>query len=57
MRWQTPLLFEHRTIRRFVILPVKIRNEIRWLEWVTILQIYEDNAFGCGWRNKKFLED
>ena len=55
MRWQTPLLFEHRTIRRFAILPVKIENEVRWLEWVTILQIYEENAFGYGWHNEEFL--
>jgi hypothetical protein len=42
---------EERTITFFAWTPVRVRNEIRWLEKVTVVQFYK---FG-EWTNIKFI--
>jgi hypothetical protein len=46
---------KHKEVRRrrfFAFLPVRIHNEIRWLEMVTVEQMYWE----CEWENCKFID-
>lgn len=40
MRWMGHVAGEERVIRRFLIFPLKINCEWRWLEWAWIHQSY-----------------
>ena len=43
MRWnlkEDPQVGDYRTVRRFLILPKCLDNQIRWLEWANITQCY-----------------
>lgn len=62
-RKEYPTVGDERTITKFALVPIKIREEIRWLEKVRIFQRCEtwtdasemgvDTVYG--WRNKKFV--
>jgi hypothetical protein len=46
-----PSRLQKRIINKFLILPVKIERETRWLETASIIQIY----FFQGWTNIKWV--
>lgn len=55
MRWY---LYNHREgetriIKRFLLFPTEIKNEVRWLEIATIYQKYLRIG---GWRDVKFID-
>ena len=45
-----PERFSRRTISKFAWIPIKINREIRWLEKVTVMQMYDGY-----WENLVFL--
>lgn len=49
MKLRLPITGSGRTVRKFALLPIKIDNEIYWLEWVTFHQSY--NTKKPGWNN------
>lgn len=58
MRWHTPIPGEHRTVWRFLYLPVRLPNVTkeyfvtRWLEWALINQTRYD-----GWWESDCWDD
>lgn len=62
MRWTKPKTMDIRIKQNFLILPLKINNEIRWLEKVRIKQQYnildnhEESISIYGWTNVEFLD-
>lgn len=57
-----PEIGSKRTVRRFLLFPVTINDETRWLEWVTLLQVREgahycDGEYCPVWTNIEFLPD
>lgn len=44
MRWKRPRKYDTRVIKRFLLLPRKLRGEVRWLEWACIEQEYNANS-------------
>lgn len=57
MRWtvEEPKHGDIKVKRFFAVFPVKIGNEIRWLEFVTVEFIYEDNLVENYWVMNRFL--
>ena len=53
MRWHTPKDKETRVIKRFALLPIVIKGEVRWLETCYIKQSY--NFILVSWWNEEFL--
>jgi len=53
MRWVNELYGTERTIRKFALLPINVRNEYRWLEMVTIRQ---SRIIGS-WENLRFIDE
>ena len=45
MRWTKPKNGDTKIKKKFAILPIKINDEIRWLEWVTVKYQY----YTCKW--------
>ena len=45
MRWIMPRDGDTKIEKKFAILPIKIKNETRWLEWVTVKYQYCE----CSW--------
>ena len=60
MRWNTkiPQIGDKRTLTRFAFLPIRINEENRWLEMVTIRQRYHERDFydKSGWYNVMFID-
>ncbi|ACA57324.1 hypothetical protein CLK_A0105 (plasmid) [Clostridium botulinum A3 str. Loch Maree] len=56
MKWKKPQHHEIRTIRKFLIFPLTIKSETRWLEFVYIRQWYDDYYFRA-WRNDYFVNN
>ena len=60
MRWQKMKYGNTREVRRFLIFPVTIDDQTRWLEWATIIQVVEYVYFiDAGvlfWCNKKWKD-
>jgi hypothetical protein len=46
---------DERTITKFLLFPVEIDNETRWLEKATILQKMNCWSYGDDWENVKFV--
>jgi hypothetical protein len=40
---------EARVIRKFALVPITIRGETRWMEWVRIEQVWCQPREGMGW--------
>lgn len=53
MRWMGHVAGEERVIRRFLIFPLKINCEWRWLEWAWIHQSYHTTT--DHWSNDWFV--
>ncbi len=49
-KWHAPI-GQYRRRHRFLFLPRTVGEEVRWLEWATILQQY---ACGAGWMDRSF---
>lgn len=59
MRFTLPYDGEVRYITKFALLPIRIRNEVRWLEKCHIKQIYNELVgLTCRgrWCNDEFLD-
>lgn len=50
-----PIIGEYRVKHRFALFPIWIGREIRWLEWVTIRQRFEEFEDGDYWHNISFI--
>ena len=53
MRWKQK---DMRVIKRFLIFPVRIGKEYRWLEIAYIKQLYRNGCYGIGWYNEEFVD-
>lgn len=68
MRWNKPEDGEVKIKRKFAMLPIRIDDEIRWLEWVTVKYVYYNGTL-CrdyttnqfyrvyGWVEKEFVDN
>jgi len=58
---QQPVVGDTRTISKFAFLPIRIENEIRWLERVKIKQQYVLGSIKFSaydyWRNIEFISN
>lgn len=57
MRWSYPKDGERRTISKFLIVPVQVGREMRWLEWATMEQRYIVGLYSCFWHTERFIDD
>ena len=55
MRWlsKKPWYGKKRTINKFLLFPLEINNEWRWLESTKIMQVYEWRWFNVRWAKEK----
>lgn len=56
IRWMLPSHGDKRVIKRFLILPLKINDEARWLEFAMIEQYYH-TEYLKRWRNERFINN
>jgi hypothetical protein len=56
MKIRLPFSQDTRIITRFALFPIRIQNEIRWLEKVTIKQEYRPDLRMFGWYNDSFCK-
>ena len=56
MRFEFPDIGDKRILFRFLLFPVIIEGETRWLEFAYIRQIYKSNVYTSGWVNAFFVE-
>lgn len=57
MRWNkiTPKYYSRRTVRRFLLLPKRLGEQVRWLELAWIVQRFEDTPGTNGvWVDYKY---
>jgi hypothetical protein len=47
---------DRRIVTKFLLFPIVIDNEFRWLEKVKIEQKYILSPFGYSWINKRFID-
>ena len=52
-----PSYGDQRIITKFAWFPIEIKREVRWLERVTILQMYENDWDGYHWVNICFVDE
>lgn len=52
MRWNTIPWGTTRTVRKFLLLPVRLDGQWRWLEWAVVDQHRVDAGFGGRWRDE-----
>lgn len=58
MRWYKPQTGAERVIKKFAIYPIRIGNEVRWLETCIILQVaYDVDYYLFPWKKEKFLNE
>jgi len=57
LKVSNPKRGDARTIRRFLLFPRVIGNEMRWLCWVNIQQEYEDIWTDDGWKDRCFIDE
>lgn len=43
MKWKIPNINDIKIKRKFALFPIKINNEVRWLEWVVVKYRYDYN--------------
>jgi hypothetical protein len=57
MKWTKIKIGDQKIKRKFAILPIKVNDEVRWLEWVTVKYTYYDNK-DCviGWWATEFID-
>jgi hypothetical protein len=48
MKWIRPEEGTVRTVERFLVFPLRINGELRWLEKAKIVQVYEREYIGEG---------
>ena len=53
MKWKKPYNNQMRIVERFALLPIRIGNDIVWLETCYIKQHY--NGYGDWWKNSSFV--
>lgn len=62
MRWHSPdkpapAWYSTRERRLFALLPVRLNEETRWLEWVTVVeQCVHLNECGLTWKRLRFAD-
>jgi hypothetical protein len=58
MRWKTPQVGDERVVRKFLWWPIDVNGESRWLERVTVRQVYIRAENGAeSWRWAEILDD
>lgn len=66
MKWIEPKNVDTKIIRKFAILPITIKGEVRWLEFVTLKYEFFDNRIVkildgfqriYGWYPIEFIDD
>lgn len=53
MRWKKAQTGDRRIIKTFALIPIEIKNEVRWLETCYIKQEY---SYLFDWENRAFVE-
>lgn len=56
MRWREPQNGDTKIETAFLLLPVTIKDETRWLERATIKYEYSTNPWCPGWRTVEFID-
>lgn len=58
MRFSRPKTNDTRIINKFLFIPLKLNNEIRWLERAKILQKFSMETWASAgeWENQKFID-
>ena len=57
MRWMKTRYGDEKIKRKFAILPIRVENEVRWLEWVTVKYLYYvDKDCIAGWHAIEFID-
>ena len=58
MRWIEPKNGDIKIKKKFAILPIAIKGEARWLEWVTVKYRYwiSEYGTGSGWFPEEFID-
>ena len=56
IKLKKPKVGEYRFVRKFLFLPVKIQEEIRWLEFARIEQRYIEKCIYDNWAHKTFYK-
>lgn len=59
MKWRQKEIGEIRTIKRFALLPIEIKGEVKWLERVKIKQVWAEglaDVIGEHWQDVCFVE-
>lgn len=57
MRWTNPKEGDIRIKKQFAFFPVRVKEEWRWLENVTIEQKYCWGLYGHSWFNTEFIDN
>lgn len=57
MRWTPPIVGDVRYVVKFLWLPLRLENEVRWLELAHIRYVYRDNSEGTGWKPASFIRE
>lgn len=57
MRWKSPTRGNIRIIKRFAIIPIEVKDEVRWLEWCYIKQEYCCGYCEGWWNSIKFVTE
>lgn len=55
MRWFRNKFGDLRYIKKFAISPIEIKGEIKWLEWVYVMQKYVGFRYKSCWENVIFI--
>lgn len=54
MRWKLAKNGDSRIVEKFLIFPIEIKGEVRWLERAKIMQFYHD--YYDKWLNDYFID-
>lgn len=50
MRWKKATIGDARHRLKFLWFPLRVDNEVRWLEYARVYYVYRDNSEGKGWK-------
>ena len=57
LKYTNPKGGDTRIKKRFALFPIVIGDEMRWLEWVKVVQVFDDNWADDGWKNYGFVNE
>ena len=60
MRWKDKYIEPYdgysKIIKKFLLLPKSIQGEVRWLEKVAILRVYNVNRYTCSFVDREWID-